>query len=161
MGLHRLRLPALEPHPDRAAELVVGLLALCRRAAAAIRAAWNTAAPDVGGAAAAAVDVDLAAVDVAVIVYIHHGDFRRRHLLAEARRHLARELPGRRTEAGPWTTAEDASRIRTGTAPRVMATLRNLAIGLMRQAGWTNLAAAADHYRARPEHALDLLHRAA
>ncbi|WP_406383451.1 hypothetical protein [Streptomyces sp. NBC_01618] len=30
-----------------------------------------------------------------------------------------------------------------------MATLRNLAIGLMRQAGWTDIAAAADHYRSR------------
>ncbi|MEU9190656.1 hypothetical protein AB0D14_40325 [Streptomyces sp. NPDC048484] len=35
------------------------------------------------------------------------------------------------------TYREDASRIRTGTAPRAMATLRNLAVGLMRQAGWT------------------------
>ncbi|MDQ1042318.1 hypothetical protein [Streptomyces sp. V4I2] len=39
-----------------------------------------------------------------------------------------------------------------------MATLRNLAIGLMRQAGWANLAAATDHYRSRPEHVLDLPH---
>ncbi|MFH9229362.1 ISAs1 family transposase [Streptomyces lydicus] len=51
------------------------------------------------------------------------------------------------------TFGEDASRVRTGTAPRAMATLRNLAIGLMRQAGWTNSAAAADHYRSRPYHA--------
>ncbi|MGO4423346.1 hypothetical protein AB4Z54_32825 [Streptomyces sp. MCAF7] len=29
----------------------------------------------------------------------------------------------------------------------------SLAIGLMRQAGWTNIAAAADHYRSRPQHA--------
>ncbi|MFF1691827.1 MULTISPECIES: hypothetical protein [unclassified Streptomyces] len=35
------------------------------------------------------------------------------------------------------TFDEDASRVRTGTAPRAMATLRNLAIGLMHQAGWT------------------------
>ncbi|WP_316782178.1 ISAs1 family transposase [Streptomyces sasae] len=49
--------------------------------------------------------------------------------------------------------SEDASRVRTGTAPRAMATLRNLAIGLMRQAGWTNIAAAVDHYRSRPQHA--------
>ncbi|MFF2848999.1 hypothetical protein ACFVT5_22135 [Streptomyces sp. NPDC058001] len=55
------------------------------------------------------------------------------------------------------TYGEDASRIRTGTAPRLMATLRNLAIGLMRQAGWHNIAAAADHYRSRPEHAITLL----
>ncbi|MDQ1042324.1 ISAs1 family transposase [Streptomyces sp. V4I2] len=55
------------------------------------------------------------------------------------------------------TYREDASRIRTGTAPRAMATLRNLAIGLMRQAGWTNIAAAADHYRSRPQHATAML----
>lgn len=55
------------------------------------------------------------------------------------------------------TFAEDASHVRTGTAPRVMATLRNLAIGLMRQAGWANLAAATDHYRSRPAHAFELL----
>ena len=36
------------------------------------------------------------------------------------------------------TYGEDASRICTGTTPRAMAALRNLAIGLMRQAGWTN-----------------------
>ncbi|WP_409467371.1 hypothetical protein [Streptomyces sp. HC307] len=55
------------------------------------------------------------------------------------------------------TFAEDASRVRTGTAPRAMATLRNLAIGLMRQAGWANLAAATDHHRSWPTHALELL----
>ncbi|MFF0000912.1 hypothetical protein [Streptomyces avermitilis] len=55
------------------------------------------------------------------------------------------------------TYGGDASRIRTGTAPRIMATLRNLAIGLMRQAGSTNIAAAADHYRSRPDHATAML----
>ena len=55
------------------------------------------------------------------------------------------------------TFAEDASKIRTGSAPRVMATLRNLAIGLMRQAGWANIAATADYYRSQPEHATALL----
>ncbi|MGC9541224.1 ISAs1 family transposase [Streptomyces sp. UG1] len=55
------------------------------------------------------------------------------------------------------TYTEDASKIRTGSAPRAMATLRNLAIGLMRQAGWTNIAAAADHYRSRPDYATALL----
>src|SRR5262249_44063930 len=33
------------------------------------------------------------------------------------------------------TFGEDASHVRTGSRPRVMATLRNLAIGLIRQAG--------------------------
>ncbi|MFG2395749.1 hypothetical protein [Streptomyces lydicus] len=56
---------------------------------------------------------------------------------------------------------EDASRVRTGTAPRAMATLRNLAIGLMRQAGWTDIAATADHYRSRPYHATAMLRLAA
>ncbi|MGW1306127.1 hypothetical protein ACWD5R_41595 [Streptomyces sp. NPDC002514] len=55
------------------------------------------------------------------------------------------------------TFAEDASKIRTGSAPRAMATLRNLAIGLMRQAGWANIAAAADYYRSQPQHATALL----
>jgi predicted transposase YbfD/YdcC len=55
------------------------------------------------------------------------------------------------------TFAEDASKLRTGSAPRAMATQRNLAIGLMRQAGWTNIAAAADHYRSRPDYATALL----
>lgn len=55
------------------------------------------------------------------------------------------------------TFAEDASKIHTGSAPRAMATLRNLAIGLMRQAGWTNIAAAADPYWSRPDYATTLL----
>jgi Transposase len=59
------------------------------------------------------------------------------------------------------TYGEDASRVRTGAAPRAMATMRNLAIGLMRQAGWTNIAAATNHYRSRPEHATAMLHLAA
>ncbi|MFD5541851.1 hypothetical protein ACFWIJ_29505 [Streptomyces sp. NPDC127079] len=44
------------------------------------------------------------------------------------------------------TFAEDASSVRIGPAPRAMVTLRNLAIGLIRQADWTNIAAATDHY---------------
>jgi predicted transposase YbfD/YdcC len=48
------------------------------------------------------------------------------------------------------TFAEDAFRIRTGTAPRAMATLRNLTIGLIRRADWRNIAAVTDHYRSRP-----------
>jgi predicted transposase YbfD/YdcC len=40
------------------------------------------------------------------------------------------------------TFAEDASQTRTGTAPRAMASLRNLAIGILRARGHRNLAAA-------------------
>ena len=55
------------------------------------------------------------------------------------------------------TFGEDASRVRTGSAPRAMATLRNLTIGLMRQAGWNNIAAAADHHRSLPQRAAAML----
>jgi predicted transposase YbfD/YdcC len=44
------------------------------------------------------------------------------------------------------TYAEDASQIRTGSGPQVMATLRNLAITLLRQAGHTSIAAACRHH---------------
>jgi hypothetical protein len=40
------------------------------------------------------------------------------------------------------TFAEDASRVRTGTAPQVMACLRNLVVGTLSRAGPINLAAA-------------------
>ncbi len=39
------------------------------------------------------------------------------------------------------TFREDASQVRAGSRPRIMATLRNLAIGLIRQAGHTRIAA--------------------
>ena len=38
------------------------------------------------------------------------------------------------------TFREDASQVKTGSRPRVMATLRNLAVGLIRQAGYTKIA---------------------
>jgi conjugative relaxase-like TrwC/TraI family protein len=87
------------------AAVVDGLLALCRRAAAAIRAAWPTPA----GTEPGGVDVELAAVDVAATVYTHREHFRRRHLLAEARRHLARELRGRRAAPGLESRIVDAA----------------------------------------------------
>ncbi|MFI1154859.1 ISAs1 family transposase [Streptomyces sp. NPDC020817] len=40
------------------------------------------------------------------------------------------------------TFAEDASQLRSGNAPRAMATLRNLAIGALKRTGVTNIAAA-------------------
>jgi hypothetical protein len=40
------------------------------------------------------------------------------------------------------TYSEDASQVRTGNAPRIMASFRNLAIGALRRAGYTNIAAA-------------------
>jgi predicted transposase YbfD/YdcC len=43
------------------------------------------------------------------------------------------------------TLAEDASQVRTGNAPRAMACLRNLAIGVLRLRGWGNIAAGVRH----------------
>ena len=40
------------------------------------------------------------------------------------------------------TFAEDASQVRTGNAPRAMASLRNLAIGILRLHGHRNIATA-------------------
>ena len=42
--------------------------------------------------------------------------------------------------------AEDRSRIRTGSGPQVMASLRNLVISILRLTGVTNIAAALRHY---------------
>jgi predicted transposase YbfD/YdcC len=52
---------------------------------------------------------------------------------------------------------EDASRVRTGTAPRAMATLRNLAIGALRLAGITNIAAGLRHTGRDPARPLTVL----
>lgn len=55
------------------------------------------------------------------------------------------------------TYREDVSRVRTGSAPRIMATLRSLAISLLRLVGWTNIPAANQHMAAHHRDALGLL----
>jgi len=55
------------------------------------------------------------------------------------------------------TMREDASKVRSGSAPRVLATLRNLAIGVLRIVGVTNIAQALRHLSRRPGFALTLL----
>jgi predicted transposase YbfD/YdcC len=55
------------------------------------------------------------------------------------------------------TWAEDASRIRTGNAPRTMAGLRNLAVGALRLAGHTNIAASLRHHARNPNRPLATL----
>ncbi|MFB7211036.1 MobF family relaxase [Streptomyces sp. NPDC056255] len=74
-----------------AVDVINSLLEYARAAAAAIRARI-----------AAVVDVALAAVDVTATVFVMNGGgrFHRRHLLAEARRHLALVLRGRRSDPG-------------------------------------------------------------
>ncbi|MFD8820984.1 MobF family relaxase [Streptomyces sp. NPDC059605] len=69
--------------------MVDGLLQRCQAAGAAIRARvgpW--------------VDTALAAVDVAAVVFTVRGIFARRHVLAEARRHLLETLRGREFTRG-------------------------------------------------------------
>jgi predicted transposase YbfD/YdcC len=58
------------------------------------------------------------------------------------------------------TYQEDKSLVRTGNAPRVMATLRSLAISLLRLDGHTNIAAANRHHARDPQRTLKLLQAA-
>ncbi|HEV2132061.1 MAG TPA: ISAs1 family transposase, partial [Longimicrobiaceae bacterium] len=55
------------------------------------------------------------------------------------------------------TFGEDASQIRTGSVPELLAALRTTTIGLLRAAGHTNLVAAGRYYAAPPWAALALL----
>ncbi len=55
------------------------------------------------------------------------------------------------------TFAEDASQLRTGTGPQVMACLRNLAIGVLSRAGPVNLAAALRRHARDPARPLTTL----
>ena len=55
------------------------------------------------------------------------------------------------------TFGEDASQVRTGNAPHVMATLRNTTIALLRLAGHTNLAEARRHHARHPDHTTKLV----
>jgi predicted transposase YbfD/YdcC len=55
------------------------------------------------------------------------------------------------------TYQEDRSPVRNGTVAQVLAAVRNTAIGLLRQAGETNIAAANRYYGAHPWEALALI----
>ncbi|MEU2415084.1 MobF family relaxase [Streptomyces sp. NPDC013099] len=70
-------------------QMVDGLLGRCRTAGAAIRARVDPH-----------VDAVLAAVDVAAVVFTVRGKFARRHVLAEARRHLLETLRGQEFSRG-------------------------------------------------------------
>ncbi|MDL5198660.1 MobF family relaxase [Streptomyces sp. ALI-76-A] len=65
---------------------------LAERARAAAAVVWARVRP--------VVDIALAAVDVVAVVYVMRGAFKRHHLLAEARRHLAYALRGRPHQPG-------------------------------------------------------------
>ena len=55
------------------------------------------------------------------------------------------------------TFDEDRSQVRCGNIPHMMAALRNTAIGLLRWAGHTNIAAACRRLAAQPAQALALI----
>lgn len=68
----------------------------------------------------------------------------REHWHIENRLHWIRDV----------TFGEDGSTVRAGVGPQVLAAVRNLAIGLLRLAGATNIAAACRRYAAQPRLAL-------
>lgn len=71
----------------------------------------------------------------------------RGHWSIENRLHYVRDV----------TMGEDACRVRTGAAPQVLAAIRNLVIGLLRLAGYTNIAAAIRSLAWSPDKALALI----
>jgi predicted transposase YbfD/YdcC len=68
----------------------------------------------------------------------------RGHWMIEDRLHWVRDMD--------WD--EDRSQVRTASAPQVMATLRNLAITILRLAGYASIAAALRHHARRPDRPL-------
>lgn len=75
------------------------------------------------------------------------ADALRAHWGIENRLHWVRDV----------TYGEDLSQIRTGHGPAVMATLRNLAISLLRTAGASNIAAACRHLSRHPGRVLPMI----
>src|SRR5215468_736498 len=71
----------------------------------------------------------------------------RGHWSIENRSHWVRDV----------TFDEDRSQVRCGNIPQIMAALRNTVIGLMRWAGYTNMAAACRRLAAQPLQALALI----
>ena len=74
----------------------------------------------------------------------------RSHWEIENRLHWVRDV----------TYLEDKSLVRTGNAPRVMASLRSLAISILRIDGHANIAAANRHHARDPQRTLNLLQAA-
>lgn len=71
----------------------------------------------------------------------------RGHWSIENRLHWVRDV----------TMGEDASQVRSGAAPQILAALRSTVIALARNAGWTNIAEALRHYAWQPGAALAVL----
>jgi predicted transposase YbfD/YdcC len=77
------------------------------------------------------------------------------HLLALVRDHG--HIENRSHWVRDVTFDEDRSQVRCGNIPQVMAACRNTVIGLLRWAGYTNIAAACRRCAAQPALALDLI----
>ncbi|MGH3827239.1 MAG: ISAs1 family transposase, partial [Pseudonocardiaceae bacterium] len=77
----------------------------------------------------------------------HLAGYVRGHWATENKIHWVRDV----------TYKEDASRVRTAARPRIMVTLRNLAIGLIRQAGHTKIAATIRKIKTDPHLPLTIL----
>ncbi len=77
----------------------------------------------------------------------HLATYVRGHWSIENRLHWVRDV----------TFREDASQVKTGSRPRIMATLRNLVIGLIRQAGHTRIAATLRKIKNSPPLLLSIL----
>jgi predicted transposase YbfD/YdcC len=75
------------------------------------------------------------------------ADVLRGHWLIEDRLHWVRDV----------TYDEDRSQVRTANGPRVMASLRNVAITVLRLSGILNIAAATRHHARRPERPLQTI----
>lgn len=73
--------------------------------------------------------------------------FNRGHWSIENREHYVRDV----------TFDEDRSQVRTGSSPQIMATMRNIAISLLRLAGWTNIKQATEKMSRRLDQVLTLL----
>jgi predicted transposase YbfD/YdcC len=74
-------------------------------------------------------------------------DLVRSHWRIENKSHWVRDV----------TFDEDRSQVRCGNIPQVMAALRNTTIGLLRWAGYSNIAAACRRFAAQPDLALTLI----
>jgi predicted transposase YbfD/YdcC len=73
--------------------------------------------------------------------------FNRGHWSIENREHYVRDV----------TFDEDRSQVRTGSSPQTMAAMRNIAISLLRLAGWTNIKQATEKMSRRLDQVLTLL----
>ena len=77
----------------------------------------------------------------------HLATYVRGHWSIENKIHWVRDV----------TFREDGSQVKTGSRPRIMATLRNLVIGLIRQAGHTRIAATIRKIKNNPPLLLTIL----